>query len=69
MKHIAEVLAEASMSGKPSIRFRENTAEAVRDKSLRDAMRNSTDTFTTLRARGSFLSRWSNGVTMPLKFG
>lgn len=40
------------MSGKPGVRFRENTAEAVRDKSLRDAMRNSTDTFTTLRARG-----------------
>jgi L-lactate dehydrogenase complex protein LldF len=40
------------MSGKPSIRFRENTAEAVRDKSLRDAMRNSTDTFTTKRAQG-----------------
>ena len=43
------------MSGKPSVRFRENTAEAIRDKSLRDAMRNSTDTFTNLRsARNRF---------------
>ncbi|MBI5250639.1 MAG: lactate utilization protein [Desulfomonile tiedjei] len=40
------------MSGKSGLHFRENAAQAVQDKSLRDAMRNSTDTFTTKRTLG-----------------
>lgn len=40
------------MKGKTSLRFRENAAEALKDKSLRDAMRNSTDTFTSKRVQG-----------------
>jgi len=35
-----------------SLNFRTNTAEAVREVSLREAMRTATDVFTTLRAQG-----------------
>jgi len=35
-----------------SLNFRTNTAEAVKEVSLREAMRTATDVFTTLRARG-----------------
>jgi len=37
---------------KSSLAFRENAAEAVRDSSLRSAMRTATDTFTQLRSAG-----------------
>lgn len=40
------------MSGKSRLHFRENTAEAVRDKQLRGAIKTSTDVFTTKRAMG-----------------
>ncbi len=40
------------MSGKSVVPFRQNTAQAVKDKSLRNAIRYSTDTFTTKRKEG-----------------